>query len=134
MPLHKTKNGKAHMVPATDTVVALLDTLNKQAVGGCWFQLDSNIHNDVKAMGHDIGDVGLHILRHTCITRLAFGGMELQRLSMWAGHSDVSIITKQYSHLDASALAGGIIARYPGSFQSRCSSCRTWCGMIATNG
>jgi hypothetical protein len=35
LPLHKTKNGKARMVPATDTVVALFDTLNKQAVGGC---------------------------------------------------------------------------------------------------
>ncbi len=34
--------------------------------------------------------------------------MELQRLSMWAGHSDVSITAKRYSHLDASALAGGI--------------------------
>jgi hypothetical protein len=34
--------------------------------------------------------------------------MELQRLSMWAGHSDVSITARRYSHLSAQALAGGV--------------------------
>ncbi|MCC2980295.1 tyrosine-type recombinase/integrase [Sphingomonas sp. IC4-52] len=67
-----------------------------------------NTRHDVKAAGGDIDDVGLHTLQHTCITRLALGEMELQRLSMWAGHSDVSITAKRYSHLSAQALAGGV--------------------------
>ncbi len=59
----------------------------------------------MKAAGGDIDDVVLHTLRHTCITRLALGEMELRRLSMWAGHPDVSITAKRDSHRSAQALA-----------------------------
>lgn len=81
-----------------------MSSLNSQAAEGRRFPMDStawymwdNIRRDVKAAGGDIDDVGLHTLRHICITRLALGEMRLQRLSMRAGHSDVSI----------TALAGG---------------------------
>lgn len=115
LPEYQTKSDKPRMVPATPTVAALFDQLNAQAVNGRWFPLAasawymwSNVRDDVKAMGGNIDDVGLHTLRHTCITRLALGGMELQRLSMWAGHADVSITASRYSHLSAQALFGGV--------------------------
>ncbi len=116
LPMHKTKNGRPawcprghHRWPA--------GRLSKQAVGGRWFPLDNtawymfdNIRRDVKAMGHDIDDVGLHTLRHTCITRLALGGMELSACPCGPGHSDVSITAKRYSHLDVRRSQGN---RYP---------------------
>lgn len=115
LPQYMTKNDKPRMVPCTAAVASLIPALNSQAVDGRWFPMDStawymwdNIRRDVKVAGGDIDDVGLHTLRHTCITRLALGEMELQRLSMWAGHSDVSITAKRYSHLSAQALAGGV--------------------------
>lgn len=110
-----TKNGKPHMVPASQRLAEMIPALNAQAIGGKWFPLAAsawymwtNIRDDVEEMGGDISDVGLHTLRHTCLTRLALGGMELQRLSMWANHSDVSITAARYSHLSPTALAGGI--------------------------
>jgi integrase len=115
LPQYQTKNDKPRVVPCTQAIIDLIPTFNTMAVDGRWFPLKavawymwSNIRADVKALGGDIDDVGLHTLRHTCITRLALGGMELQRLSLWAGHSDVSITAKKYSHLDASALAKGV--------------------------
>jgi integrase len=120
LPEYMTKSDKPRMVPMTQTLVDMIPALNAQALPdkdtgvSRWFPLDasawymwSNIRDDVKKLGSDIDDVGLHTLRHTCITRLALGGMELQRLSMWAGHSDVSITSKRYSHLDVAALLGG---------------------------
>lgn len=107
------------MVPATPAVAALIPALNAQAetdkqgklrwfpTDGVWYMW-SNIRDDVNKLGGNIDDVGLHTLRHTCITRLGLSGMELQRLSMWAGHSDVSITAKRYNHLNAEALLRGV--------------------------
>lgn len=75
--------------------------------GGVWYMW-SNIRDDVKKLGGNIDNVGLHTLRHTYITRLALGGLELQRLSMSAGHSDVSITAKRYSHLNVESFIGGV--------------------------
>jgi integrase len=114
LPRYQTKNGKPRMVPCSAAIIELLPELNAQAVDGKWFPLAGTafymwqgIRDDVKAMGGNIDDVGLHTLRHTCITRLAQGGMELQRLSLWAGHSDVSITAKRYSHINAADLLRG---------------------------
>jgi integrase len=118
LPRYATKNDKPRLVPATQAVIDLIPTLNAQAVPDKatgqlrWFPLDAsawymwdNVRHDVKLLGGDIDDVGLHTLRHTCITRLAKGGMELQRLSMFAGHSSVMITASRYSHLQAQDLA-----------------------------
>lgn len=121
LPRYVTKNDKPRVVPVTPAVAALLDALNAQAVPDRktgrlkWFPLDasawymwSNLRDDVRALGGNIDDVGLHTLRHTCITRLAKGGMELQRLSMFAGHSSVAITASRYSHLQAQDLADAV--------------------------
>lgn len=121
LPRYATKNDKPRLVPATSAVVELIPSLNAQAVPDKktgrlrWFPLDasawymwSNVRQDVKALGGNIDDVGLHTLRHTCITRLAKGGMELQRLSMFAGHSSVAITASRYSHLQAQDLASAV--------------------------
>jgi integrase len=115
LPRYDTKTNKPRVVPCSAAVARLIPALNAQAPNGLWFPLGQGawlmwdrIREDVKAMGGDIDEVGIHTLRHTCLTRLARGGMELQRLSMWAGHSDVSITARRYVHLDASALLGGV--------------------------
>ena len=67
------------------------------------------IRGDVKlATGMSLADVTLHTLRHTTLTRLAQGGMDLLRLQTWAGHSDPKITAQRYTHLRPSDLAGGL--------------------------
>ena len=67
-----------------------------------------NIREDLGKVGIDISDVTLHTLRHTALTRLARGGMDLRRLQLWAGHSDPKITAERYVHTRADDLVGGL--------------------------
>jgi hypothetical protein len=58
--------------------------------------------------GMAVADVSIHTIRHTVLTRLARGGMELARLQKWAGHSDPKITAERYLHLMPSDLDGGL--------------------------
>ena len=51
-------------------------------------------------------DVSLHILRHTCASRLVQGGMDLYRVKQWLGHSTIQV-TERYAHLASSNLTEG---------------------------
>lgn len=112
-----TKSGKPRTVPLTKAAVA---AISRQAVecaaGTCpagqlwkfteakaWF-FWTIIRSDVGGMA----DVTLHTLRHTALTRLAQGGMDILRLQKWAGHSDPRITAERYTHLQPSDLVGGI--------------------------
>lgn len=119
---YRTKNDKPRSVPLTRAAFAALaglhDDLGRRAgqdkwlyfplnEGTAWYMW-SNIRDDLAALGADISDVTLHTLRHTCLTRLAQGGMELLRLQKWAGHSDPKITAERYVHLRADDLVGGL--------------------------
>lgn len=117
---YRTKNDKPRTIPLTHVVSADLDELGKQIAqrkgewryfpiseGTCWYMWD-NIREDVKAAGFNIDDVTLHTLRHTCLTRLAQGGMGLLQLQQWAGHSDPKITADRYVHLRPSDLVAGL--------------------------
>jgi integrase len=47
-----------------------------------------------------------HILRHTCATRLAQGGMDPMRMMMWLGHSNMKT-TMRYTHMNVNDLRKG---------------------------
>jgi integrase len=119
---YRTKNDKPRSVPLTKSADAALERraedlgrrrgedkflyfpLNE---GTAWYMW-SNIRDDLAALGMDIADVTLHTLRHTCLTRLAQGGMELLRLQKWAGHSDPKITAERYVHLRVDDLVSGV--------------------------
>ena len=46
----------------------------------------------------DLPDVHLHILRHTCASRLVQAGEDFYRIATWLGHSDTKV-TERYAHL-----------------------------------
>lgn len=50
-----------------------------------------------------IEDVNVHILRHTCASRLLARGVDLYTVSKWLGHSSVKV-TERYAHLQQGAL------------------------------
>lgn len=119
---YKTKNDKPRSIPLTPRVLAALASLAPhlgKSAGGEWrffpispgtsWYLFNQLRGDVKAQtGMNLDDVTLHTLRHTTITRLARGGMDLLRLQKWAGHSDPNITAQRYTHLRPTDLAGGL--------------------------
>lgn len=117
---YRTKNDKPRSVPLTAEVRRGLSSLGEdlgmadgKAIyfplreATAWYMW-SNIRDDMARLGFDLSDVTLHTLRHTCLTRLAQGGMELLRLQKWAGHSDPKITAERYVHLRPNDLLGGL--------------------------
>lgn len=118
---YKTKNDKPRTIPLTPAAVAALDAMrphlgkNKDGDwlffpmknGTAWYMFDQ-IRKDLKKEGFNLDDVVLHTFRHTALTRLAQGGMDLLRLQQWAGHSDPKITAERYTHLQPSDLDAGL--------------------------
>lgn len=100
---YQTKNDKPRTIPLTDRAANALRgpawTLTAQQAWRLWDQARGEL---------GLQDVTLHTLRHTALTRLAQGGMDLIRLQKWAGHSDPRITAERYTHLVAADLLGGL--------------------------
>jgi integrase len=122
-PRYRTKSGKPRTLPLADRSVSALGSLmdhltRDKATGEFRFfgftpqtadKMFRTIRTDVMTeTGLDIADVGIHTIRHTVLTRLARGGMELARLQKWAGHSDPKITAERYLHLMPSDLDAGL--------------------------
>jgi integrase len=112
LPRYTTKSDKPREVPAVAVVVAEMEALNGQAVGGRWFPIRQalawymwdTIRKDVGGLD----DVKLHTMRHTCLTRLVRGGMPIDRVSRWAGHSNINITMDRYVHMNTGDLMVGL--------------------------
>jgi integrase len=122
-PRYRTKSGKPRKLPLAHRSVeglgSLMDHLTLDRATGEWrfFGFAENlagvmfrqIKEDVeRETGMDLSDVTLHTIRHTTLTRLARGGMDLARLQLWAGHSDPKITSERYLHFIPSDLVGGL--------------------------
>ena len=57
----------------------------------------------------DCEDVTLHILRHTCASRLVQRGVDIYRVSKWLGHSSVRV-TERYAKLSPDSFDGALAA------------------------
>lgn len=122
-PRYRTKSGKPRTLPLAARSVRGLGslmnhlTLDKKTGEWRYFGFGENLagvmfrqlRQDVLTeTGMDLTDVTLHTIRHTTLTRLARGGMDLARLQLWAGHSDPKITSERYLHLIPSDLAAGL--------------------------
>lgn len=122
-PRYRTKSGKPRTVPLAQRSIEALGslmehlTLDKVTQEFRFFGFTDStadvmfrqVRCDVKTeTGMDLSDVTLHTIRHTVLTRLAQGGMDLARLQQWAGHSDPKITAQRYLHLRPSDLVGGL--------------------------
>lgn len=106
LPRYSTKNNLPRQLPLSDEIVEALPYLKMNALEGRIFPWDAVwyhwnlIRQDVKKMGHDIGDVKIHTFRHTCLTRLAKSQkVRLEDISDFAGHSSIQITKERYVHL-----------------------------------
>jgi integrase len=98
-----TKSGRGRSIPLTPRAVVALDAL-----------IASPLHGNITVdwCGHRWGhlrrtcglrDVNLHVLRHTCASRLVQAGVDLYTVAAWLGHSSVKV-TERYAHLQPDAL------------------------------
>lgn len=122
-PRYRTKSGKPRTIPLAPRGIEafgrLMDQLVLDKATGEWRffgftpqladKMFRQLREDVATeTGMDLSDVTLHTIRHTVLTRLARGGMDLARLQLWAGHSDPKITAERYLHLIPSDLVGGL--------------------------
>lgn len=122
-PRYGTKSGKPRTLPlaerSVDALASLMDHLTWDQKAEAWrfYGFSDNyagaLFRELRAdvteeTGMDLSDVTLHTIRHTTLTRLAQGGMELARLQVWAGHSDPKITADRYVHLIPSDLDRGL--------------------------
>lgn len=120
---YRTKSGKPRTLPLSSRSVTalgkMMDHLTLDRETGDWRffgftpqtadKMFRQLRHDVMAeTGLDVSDVSIHTIRHTVLTRLAQGGMDLARLQIWAGHSDPKITAERYLHLIPSDLVAGL--------------------------
>ena len=51
---------------------------------------------------HDLDEITLHGLRHSCASLLIAQGYNLKIVQDWLGHADISLTANIYGHLDLS--------------------------------
>lgn len=102
-----TKGGGHRTVPLTSTAKAALVRLKDNGLAGpftgvnYWtFRARFEAARKRAGLGDD---VTIHVLRHTCATRLALAGWDVSRLKKWMGHSAFST-TERYIHHAAADL------------------------------
>jgi len=110
-----TKSGKARSVPLTRRVRAIVEKrkalkytklfpdLSDPMLRKRWDSL-----RDYMGKTEDIQFV-IHMLRHTCASRLAQSGKNATFIQNWMGHSSI-MVTQRYMHLAPRALEDGLEA------------------------
>jgi integrase len=106
-----TKNGEVRAIPLTLRLRATLILAEGEPTSGLvfpgqdggrklqrvWKRLQR--HMKLEADPHFV----IHILRHTCASRLLQGGADLEYVRRWLGHKDIKM-TQRYAHLAPTSL------------------------------
>lgn len=111
-----TKSGRGRAVPLTPAAQAaaaaiVADPIRQKLVQmgpkRAWDWCDHRWSRATEKAG--CPDVTLHILRHTCASRLVQRGISLLVVKEWLGHASVKI-TERYAHLAPSSLSQALSA------------------------
>lgn len=117
-----TKNDDARSVPATDRVKAILQArshlqkpfgmLSPQTIRRQWLKLKD-------ALGYDKDDqFVVHMLRHTCASRLVQRGVPIAVVQQWMGHKEIQT-TMRYAHLSPDSLSDALKVLNQGAGQTQ---------------
>ncbi len=104
------KSGKAHHVPITPSLLALLQSIPRKDGGEFVFPAKTgkpfiNIYQSWNTARTRAGlkDVRLHDLRHTFASTLVNAGVPLHNIQLLLGHHNISV-TQRYAHLSKDSL------------------------------
>jgi len=116
---YETKTDKPRSVPLTGRVRKRLSMLVEATPTGPLFSITPanawRKWRQVRDVVPEIDDVNLHILRHTCASRLLQGGVTLHKVAEWLGHTDLNITKNRYGHLSRESLDDGLVALEEGA-------------------
>lgn len=109
---YTTKSGRPRDVLLSKRVRSVIPSLIQTSTDGTLFGFDNNkvwrMWRKVRDNVPEIDDVNLHILRHTCATRLLKGKMPLNEVADWLGHADLDVTRARYGHLHVGDLKKGL--------------------------
>lgn len=100
----ETKNGDSRSIPCTPRVKSILAARQAAGVSKVFPSLTSNIlrkqWDDLRSILGKDDDPGfiIHVLRHTCATRLVSEGVPLPTVQQWMGHKVIQT-TMRYAHM-----------------------------------
>ena len=109
----ETKNGDARSVPATERVKAIFEKRRKDGSAKVFPTLTNSTlrkqWDDLRAILKKEDDPGfiVHVLRHTCATRLVAAGVPLPVVQAWMGHKVIQT-TMRYAHLVPGAMRDAV--------------------------
>lgn len=96
-----TKNNKPRVLPLTKRVQEILRRRKAAGQHGPFYKLDyMHTRRDFIRLceASGIEGVTIHVLRHTCASRLVQRGVDIRRVQLWMGHATVTT-TLRYAHL-----------------------------------
>lgn len=97
-----TKGGEARTVPLTPRAVEALRHFDRRGngpvIGLEYWHVRTTWDKARSRLGAAYADVTIHVLRHTCCSRLVQAGVDLRRVQLWMGHADIKT-TLRYAHL-----------------------------------
>ena len=107
----ETKTDKARAVPATKRVREIIE--RRSSTGPLLFEgyTDAKLRRHWDMMVDHLGfqddpQFVVHMLRHTCASRLAIAGKNAAFIKAWMGHSTI-LTTERYMHLSPDTLKAG---------------------------
>lgn len=105
----ETKGGKARTVPLTARARAACTRFARNGLAGPFSGFNYWTYRDrFERARKNAGlgdDVIIHVLRHTCASRLVQAGWDVRRVQIWMGHKAITT-TLRYAHLAPDALDG----------------------------
>ncbi len=108
----ETKTNKARAVPTTKRVTAIIERRRLSGLVGIFEDFtDSQLRRHWELMVDKLGfakdpQFVVHMLRHTCASRLAMKGKNTAFIKAWMGHASI-LTTERYMHLAPDTLSAG---------------------------
>ena len=102
------KGNSQTIIPLTSRARKILEIYARTSTDTCIMSGYYNKNVWGRMQTHlNLPDVSLHVLRHTCCSRLVQGGMPLVHVKGWMGHKAIST-TMRYAHLSPTDLIQGV--------------------------
>lgn len=109
------KSGKQRVIPMTSRVQRILEerlALKRPHPGKPFDYGGSRCAAAMRMMQKALGfgsEACLHACRHTCLTRLLRGGVDIETVRCWAGHCSI-VVTQRYLQTDETMLKAAVKA------------------------
>lgn len=108
-----TKNGTTRTLPMTKRAQEAVERQRMSNQDGPWRGIGYNrvnkVWNNIRSHIPSLDDTVVYTARHTCASWQVIAGIDLRRVMMWMGHTDIKT-TLNYAHLSPQHLMDNVAA------------------------